>query len=145
MVYTPFLAGEILTAGKLNSRLVEEIMEWTPITSLGTFSAGFSAATLTPRMRKIRVLGQERWEYEGRISVTAGTLVANLNTTVFTFDVGYRPAFEHGWQLTGGATGFFGVRCTLQPSGLLQAGVPTGAGNGTNGILLDGLFIDAPL
>ncbi|MFF3843484.1 hypothetical protein [Streptomyces sp. NPDC001930] len=148
MVYTPFAAGELLTAGKLNSRIIEELMEWTPFTDIGTFSAGFSAATLTPRMRKVRILGQERWEYQGRVSVVAGTLVANVNTTIFTFNGGtpiYRPTFEHGFQKAGGATAFYGVRMTLQPSGQLQVGVPTAAGNNTNGILLDACYIDAPI
>ncbi len=144
-MYTPFLAGEILTAGKINSRLVEEIMEWTPIADIGTFSAGFSAASYTPRMRKLRFLGAERWEYEGRITVVAATITPNTNVTAFTFNVGYRPSFEHGWQVTGGATGFYGVRCTISSGGLLQVGVPTAAPNTTTGILLDGLFIDAPI
>lgn len=144
-VYTPFLAGEELTATKLNARLVQELMEWTPITSLGSFSAGFSAAALTPMMRKISFLGAERWEYKGRISVVAGTIVANVNTTCFTFNVGYRPTTEHGWQLAGGTTGFYGIRTTIQTSGALQVGVPTAAGNNCNGILLDGYHIDAPI
>ncbi|MGW1119249.1 hypothetical protein ACWD5B_19410 [Streptomyces tanashiensis] len=144
-VYVPFLAGEELTSGKLNTRLVQEIMEWTPLTSVGAFTAGFSAATLTPMIRKLLFLGAERWEYKGRISVVAGTLVANVNTTCFTFNVGYRPTSEHGWQLAGGATNFYGVRTTIQPSGALQVGVPTAAGNNCNGILLDGLHIDAPI
>ncbi|MGW4852228.1 hypothetical protein ACWEPZ_13485 [Streptomyces sp. NPDC004288] len=145
MPYVPFLSGEELTAGKLNARIVQELMEWTPLTSVGSFATGFSAATLTPMIRKLLYLGAERWEYKGRISVVAGTLVANTNTTCFTFGAGYRPAFEHGWQLAGGATSFYGVRTTIQPSGALQVGVPTAAGNGTNGILLDGLHIDAPI
>ncbi|WP_432063341.1 hypothetical protein [Streptomyces sp. S1] len=145
MPYTPFLAGEILTPGKLNSRLIEETMEWTPLTAIGAFASGFSPASYTPRMRKLRLLGQERWEYEGRISVASGTIVANVNTTAFTFIVGYRPAFEHGWQVSGGSTGFYGIRATISTGGLLQVGLPSGAGNTTNGILLDGLFIDAPI
>ncbi|WP_406336652.1 hypothetical protein OG814_33375 [Streptomyces zaomyceticus] len=145
MVYVPFTAGEYPTADKLNSRLVQEIMEWTPFTTIGSFSAGFSAATLTPMMRKIRFLGADRWEYKGRISVVAGTIVANVNTTAFTFAAGYRPTTEHGWQLAGGTTGFYGIRTTISTGGLLQVGVPTAAGNNCNGILLDGLHIDAPI
>ncbi|MER8233465.1 hypothetical protein [Streptomyces sp. NPDC094049] len=145
MVYTPFVAGEILTPGKLASRLIEEVMEWTPLSEIGVFSAGFSPATLAPRMRKIRVMGQERWEYEGRITVAAGSLPANSNVTAYTFNTGYRPAFEHGWQLAGGTTLFYGIRTTLQPSGAIQVGVPTAAGANGNGILLDGLHIDAPI
>jgi hypothetical protein len=145
MVYTPFFAGEVLTALKANTRLIEEVMEWTPFTSIGAFASGFSAASYTPRMRKLRILGQERWEYEGRITVTAGSLPANANTTCYTFNTGYRPAFEHGWQISGGSTLFYGVRCTISTGGLLQVGVPTAAGATANGLLLDGLFIDAPI
>ncbi|RSS51363.1 hypothetical protein [Streptomyces sp. WAC01280] len=144
-VYTPFLAGEELTAGKLNSRLIEETMEWTPFTSIGSFASGFSAATLTPMMRKIRMLGQERWEYKGRITVTPTNLPANTNTVVFTFNPGFRPTFEHGMQKVGGTTLFYGVRLTLQPNGQLQAGLPTAAGSNANGILLDTCYIDAPI
>ncbi|AMS01578.1 MULTISPECIES: hypothetical protein [Streptomyces] len=145
MVYTPTFAGETLTAAKFNSLLIEETMPWTDFAAIGSFASGFSAASYTPRMRKLRILGQERWEYEGRLAVTSGTIVANVNTTAFTFNVGFRPAFEHGWQVTGGSTGFFGVRAAISTGGLLQVGVPTGAGNTTNGVLLDGLFIDAPI
>ncbi|MEV4936352.1 hypothetical protein [Streptomyces zaomyceticus] len=145
MVYVPFTAGEYPTADKLNSRLIQELMEWTPFTTIGSFATGFSAATLTPMMRKIRVLGADRWEYKGRITVVAGTIVANVNTTCFTFNVGYRPTTEHGWQLAGGTTGFYGIRTTISTGGLLQVGVPTAAGNNCNGILLDGLHIDAPI
>ncbi|MFF6836035.1 hypothetical protein ACFY84_30020 [Streptomyces sp. NPDC012438] len=143
--YVPFLAGEILTAAKLNSRLMEETMEWTPLSSLGTFATGFSAAPYTPSMRKLRVLGRERWEWMGRITVVSGTIVANTNTTGFTFNAPHRPTFEHGWQLTGGSTGLHGIRATISPGGLFQFGLPTGAGNTTNSILLDGLYADAPL
>ncbi|MFG3493010.1 hypothetical protein [Streptomyces sp. NPDC047972] len=152
VAYVPFNAGENLNADKLNSRLVQEIMEWTPFTSIGSFSAGFSAATHTPMMRKIKLLGQERWEYKGRITVANGTIPANSNTTGFTFASTtsggvflYRPTYEHGWSLVGGSTGFYSLRCTLSTGGLLQFGLPTGAPSTTSGILLDGCYIDAPI
>lgn len=144
-VYTPFLAGQILTAGKLNSALIEELMEWTPWTTVGSFSSGFSAAPLTPMIRKVRVLGAERWEYKGRIAVVSTTISANTNVTAFTFNAGYRPAFEHGFQLAGGSTGFYGIRVTVSPAGLFQVGLPAAGPNTTSGILLDGLHVDAPV
>lgn len=143
--YVPFTAGEFPTADKLNSRIVQELMEWTPISSIGAFSAGFSAASHTPMMRKIKMLGAERWEYKGRLTVAAATILPNVNTTGFTFNVGYRPTFEHGWMLCGGSTGFYAIRCTISTGGLLQFGVPTAAPNTTSGILLDGCYIDAPI
>ncbi|WP_329622915.1 hypothetical protein OG357_22900 [Streptomyces sp. NBC_01255] len=144
MVYTPFLAGEILTAGRLNTALVEEVMEWTLLSTIGTYATNFSAnASNPPQMRKVKIAGVERWEYEGRITVAA--LASNANTTCFTFNLGYRPAFERGWQLGGATTLFYGVRATLSTAGLLQVGVPTAAGSGTNAILLDGLYIDNPI
>ncbi|MFC8176521.1 hypothetical protein [Streptomyces sp. NPDC057325] len=145
MPYTPFLAGEILTAGKLNSRLIEETMEWTPLVAIGTFASGFSAASYTPCLRKLKILGRERWELMGRITVTSGTIVANVNTTGFTFNVGHRPTNEHGWEVAGGSTGLNAIRATISPGGLFQFGLPTGAGNVTNSVLLDGMYADAPI
>ncbi|MFE5628483.1 hypothetical protein [Streptomyces sp. NPDC056543] len=144
MPYVPFLAGETVTAGKINTRLVEEIMEWTPWASLGSFAVNFTANTSNPPlMRKIRILGVERWEYTGRIQVAA--LAANVDTLAFTFNVGYRPVVERGWPLVGAASAFYSVRATLQTTGQLRVGVPTAAGAGTNAIILDGLHIDDPL
>ncbi|MEU2077096.1 hypothetical protein [Streptomyces sp. NPDC013489] len=152
VAYVPFTAGEYPTADKLNSRILQETMEWTPFSSIGSFSAGFSAATHTPMMRKVLMLGGVRWEYKGRITVANGTIVANVNTTGFTFNataVGgvplYRPTFEHGWPLVGGSTGFYPIRCTLSTGGLLQFGLPPGSPSTTSGILLDGCYIDAPI
>ncbi|MDT9688201.1 hypothetical protein Q5762_07495 [Streptomyces sp. P9(2023)] len=144
MVYTPFLAGETVTAGKLNTRLVEEVMEWTPFASIGSFATNFTASgSDAPRMRKVRIMGEERWEYEGRIQVAA--LAVNTDTLAFTFNTGYRPAFEKGWPLVGAASAFYSVRCTLQTSGQLRVGVPTAAGASTNAILLNGMYIDNPV
>jgi len=145
MVYVPFLAGQLLTAELLNERLVEETMAWTAIDDIGNFATNYSAHANTPMLRKIRLLGQERWEYKGRISIVAGSLTANVDHTIFTFDPGYRPTAEHGWSVCSASSDFFPVRLTLQVAGTLKAGVPTEAGNNANAILLDGMYIDAPI
>lgn len=143
MTYVPFLAGRELTADLLNTRLLEVIMDWTPIDDIGNFSASFSASGDVPRMRKVRVLGVERWEFAGRVTVAA--LTANTTTLMFTFDVGYRPATEHGWPMVGSNTGFYSVRGTISSAGLWNVGVPTAAGNSCSAIFLDGCYIDNPL
>lgn len=143
MAYVPFLAGWELTADRLNTRLIQEVMEWTPIDDIGNFAVNFSASTDVPRMRKINILGVERWEFAGRVTVSS--LTANTTTLMFTFDVGYRPATEHGWPMCGSNTGFYSVRGTISSSGLWNVGVPTAAGASTSAIFLDGVYIDNPL
>lgn len=145
MPYVPFLAGRELTADLLNTRLIEEVMGWTPIDDIGNYAAGFSAGGDTPRMRKVKILGVERWEYAGRINCVAGTIVANVNTTVFTFDVGFRPTTERGWPLIGSNTLFYNLRNTISSAGVWQAGLPTAAGNNCTGIYLEGAYIENPL
>ncbi|MFI2367310.1 hypothetical protein [Streptomyces sp. NPDC018833] len=145
MAYTPFYSGQDATADLLGTQLIEELMEWTSFANLGTFASGFTAGSNTPMLRKIQMLGQERWEYKGRISITAGTLVANTDTTVFTFDAGYRPTVEHGWAVCSASSDFFPIRMTLQTNGQIRAGVPTEAGNNANALLLDGVYIDEPI
>lgn len=143
VAYVPFLAGRELTADLLNTRLIEEIMEWTPLDDVGNFSAGFTAASDTPRMRKVRILGVERWEYAGRVNIAA--LTANTDTLMFTFDVGFRPVTQHVFPLGGANTLFYTIRGSLPSSGGWTVGVPTAAGNGTSAVFLDGLYIDNPL
>lgn len=145
MVYVPFLAGRELTADLLNTRLVEVIMDWTPIDDIGNYAAGFSAGGDTPRMRKISVLGVERWEFAGRVNVVATTITANVNTTMFTFDVGYRPTTERGWPLIGSNTLFYNFRTTISSAGLWQVGLPTAAGNNATGVYLEGIYMENPL
>lgn len=145
MAYVPFLAGQKLTADLLNSVLVQELMPWTAFDDIGNFVTGFTAHSNTPMMRKISFLGQERWEYKGRISIAAGTLAANVDTNAFTFDAAYWPTFEHGWSPCSASSDFFPVRMTLQTNGQLRAGVPTEAGSNANAILLDGIYINEPI
>ncbi|MFC8276246.1 hypothetical protein ACFUJR_27695 [Streptomyces sp. NPDC057271] len=144
MVYVPFTAGQKATADLLTTQLIEEIMPWTLWSSIGSFATNFSANVGNPpMMRKVRILGVERWEYTGRIQVA--TLTANVDTLAFTFNTGYRPVAEQGWPLLGAASAFYSVRTTLQTSGQLRVGVPTAAGAGTNAIILNGAYIDDPL
>jgi hypothetical protein len=145
MVYTPFAAGQTLTAGQLNSLLVQETMAWTSLSSVGAFATGFAAGS-TPacRMRKYLVMGVEVWEFEGRITVT-GTLTANVDTTCFTFNAGYRVGSERGFECVASASAFYPIRITIQSSGQLHIGVPTAAGSGITSFLLDGCRITNPL
>lgn len=145
MVYIPALAGETLTADLFNTRIVQETMAWTPFSSIGTFATGFSAGTLTPRMRKLMVAGTEVWEYEGWISVTSGTLTAATTKTAFTFNTGYRPDFEHEYATGGASSAHFPIRLGFMASGALTASVPTNGGSGTTVIWLSGVQITNPV
>jgi hypothetical protein len=145
VVYTPFAAGQPLTAGELNSQLVQETMAWTPLASVGSFASGFAAGS-TPacRMHKMLVMGVEVWEFEGRITVT-GTLTANVDTTCFTFNTGFRTGSERGFECVASASSFYPIRITFQSSGQLHIGVPTAAGSAITSFLLDGCRITNPL
>ncbi|MGW1762751.1 hypothetical protein ACWCQL_01440 [Streptomyces sp. NPDC002073] len=143
MPYLPFLAGERITADKINSRIVEEIMEWTPLASLGSFATNFSAGSMTPRMRKLRVMGTEVWEFEGRISASA--FAAATTNTLFTFNVGHRVAVERGFSAFASNSGHYPVRLGFQATGAITASVPTAAGTTTNAIWLDGVAIAHPV
>ncbi|MEU7738046.1 hypothetical protein AB0B51_34130 [Streptomyces griseus] len=46
------------------------LMPWTSLSSLGSYASGFSAASPTPRMRKVQEFGSDVWELEGRIVCT---------------------------------------------------------------------------
>ena|SRR5689334_13742576 len=145
MVYTPFLAGQRVTAGGLSTLIVGETMAWTNLTALGTFQSGFAASTTpAPRMRKLMVAGTERWEFEGRINVT-GTLTANTDTDAFHFNTGFRVGSERGYEVLGSSSNFYGLRLTFQSSGQLHVGLPTAGGSGTGSFLLDQITISNPL
>lgn len=143
MTYLPWAAGQRLTASDLDSLLVQELMSWTDLSSVGAYASGFSAGTPSARMHKISVMGVEIWEFEGRINIT--TLTANTNTLAFTFNTGYRVGTERGFQCVGSNSGFYGVRVTFESNGQLMLGVPTAAGSSTSGVLLDGFCITNPL
>lgn len=144
MVYTPFAAGQRLPAADLDSLLIQEIMPWTNLTSVGVFASGFSSDVPAARMRKLSVLGVEQWEFEGRIKVTS--LTANTLTTAFTFNSGYRVASERGFQQYASSTAFYGIRVDfIASTGVVSVGVPTAAGSTCSGFSLDGIIITNPL
>jgi len=144
MVYTPFTAGQRLTAGQLNSLLVQEIMPWTALASVGAYASGFSSDVPPARMRKISVLGVEVWEFEGRIKITS--LAAGSAVTCFTFSSGFRVTSERGFQQFASNTAFYGARLSfVAATGVMQVGVPAAAGSACSGFTLDGVCITNPL
>jgi hypothetical protein len=140
-VYTPFAAGQVLTADQLNTLIVAETMEWTSLASLGAYASGFSAGNPAPRMRKIMMAGTEMWQYEGKINAS-GLAPATL-TTAFTFNAGFRPGSERGFMTYATSAGFYAMFLAIQPTGLLRVGVPTASG-GAASASLDGVWITNP-
>ncbi|MFB7278044.1 hypothetical protein ACFCZV_13130 [Streptomyces hydrogenans] len=127
MPYLAFLAGENLTAEKLNSRIVEEVLEWTPLANLGVFASGMTAnPAKAPRLRVLKVLGSEVWLLEGRINTAGGTLV-NTTQTLFTFNTPWRPTVEHGTHVYAATSSHYPVRLGLMVSGALTGSVPSAA------------------
>ena len=137
-VYAPFTAGQALTADALNTFLIAETMEWTPLASLGAFSSGFSAnATRVPMMRKIMRLGTEVWQFKGTINVT-GTLTANTQFTAFTFTSSSNFVVSERERMNA-ATGAsrYPVLLGWMATGIMTVSVPTAAGSGTTGFWID--------
>jgi hypothetical protein len=116
------------------------IMDWTPLSSLGSYAGGFSASTPPPRMRKLSVLGTEVWEYEGAIAISS--LAPNATTTMFTFNSAYRPVT--GRTFATGSSGHYAARITIASSGTLTVSVPLEAGSGVGKVWLDGMRITNP-
>lgn len=152
MAFTPrtWVVGEVVTAALLNQEIrdgfsstLQETMAWTAISSLGTFGTNFSAGVLPPRMRKLRVMNSEVWEFEGIINASA--FAASTTLTMFTFNVGYRPGKERGFSCYGAGTIHYPVRVGFQTSGALHGSVPSAVGTGTSSIWLDGCRITDPL
>ena len=117
-----------------------ELMAWTNLSSLGSFSGAFSAGSPTPRMRKLSILGVEVWELEGRIN--ASSLAVATTTTMFTFNVGHRPANGHGYMTYNSS--HYASRVTIAQTGLMSVSVPTEAGSSVTTIYLDGIRITNP-
>lgn len=119
------------------------LMDWTPLTSIGSFASGFSAsASPPPRMRKLIELGTEVWEYEGRIAIVSGTLTAATTKTVFTFNAGYRPT--NGRLFAGHNSSHYATRVTFASDGTLSFSVPTEAGNNVTNAWIEGMRITNP-
>lgn len=96
------------------------VMDWTPLASLGTFAAMASASTPPPRMRKLRNLGTEIWEFEGAIALTSA-FTAGTTHSVFTPNAAHRPAATRGTRLY--STQQAGVRAGISTT--LTLGIPS--------------------
>ena len=116
------------------------VMDWTALSSLGSYQSGFTASTPPPRMRKISLLGTEMWEYEGAIAITS--LPAATTTLAFTFNSGYRPVTGRGFVTYNSS--HYGTRVTVATDGKLSFSVPTEAGSGVTKVWLDGMRITNP-
>ena len=151
MAFVPrtWVVGEVVTAALMNQEIrdgfaatLEETLAWTAISSLGSFATNFSASTPTPRMRKYRQLGTEVWEYEGAIAASA--FATNTTLTMFTFNVGHRPAAERGSAMYGAGTSHYPVRLGLMTNGTLTGSVPSASSSATK-IWLDGFRVTNPV
>lgn len=142
MPYVPFLSGQKMTALLLNTRIIEEIMEWTALDTIGSFAGIASPGAVTPMMRKLRVMGEEVWEFKGRINISA--LTAATTTSLITMNTGYRVSAEHGFSVYGAGTAHYPVRLGFMTSGTITASVPTAAGAGTSAVWLDGVIVIDP-
>lgn len=143
-VYAPGLAGQRLTADEYNTDIVAQTMEWTPLSSLGTFSGAFTASgSYPPRMQKLIVAGTEVWEFQGSIAISSWT--ANSAQSAFTFNTGYRPGHERGFHIYAASSAFYPVRMGIATNGVVTLGAPTAAGTGLTSVTLDGVRIVDPL
>lgn len=136
---TRWFGGMKLTDDRLNSI----IMDWTPLSSLGTFQTNFQAGTPTPRMRKINDSGTEVWEFEGTIRTSNVAVATTYNA--FIFNTGHRVAAERGFQVYGASSAYNSIRVGFISTGNLTIGVPTAAGTGTSTVWLDDVRITNPL
>lgn len=116
------------------------LMDWTALSSIGSYAGGFSASTPAPRMRKLSVHGTEVWEYEGAINVSS--LPADTTTLAYTFNSGYRPANGRGFMTY--SSSHYAVRTTVAADGKLSFSVPAAAGSGVSKVWLDGMRITTP-
>jgi hypothetical protein len=116
------------------------IMDWTALSSLGSYAGGFTASTPPPRMRKISMLGTEVWEYEGAINIAA--LSPNTTTTGFTFTAAYRPVTGRTFAVA--SSSHYAARVTIANTGVLTVSVPLEAGSGVGKFWLDGMRITNP-
>ncbi|MFJ4808482.1 hypothetical protein [Streptomyces longwoodensis] len=116
------------------------IMDWTALSSLGSYAGGFTASTPPPRMRKISMLGTEVWEYEGAINIAA--LSPNTTTTGFTFTAAYRPVTGRTFAVA--SSSHYAARVTIASTGILTVSVPLEAGSSVGKFWLDGMRITNP-
>jgi hypothetical protein len=137
-VYTPFAAGQRLTAGGLNTLLVQETMPWTNLATLGSFGTNFSAGAQTPQMRKFVEAGTEMWEFRGTINASA--FAVNTVLTMFTLSVATptnRVASEREFSAQAAQSGHYSVRLGFMTNGTITASVPAAAPTTTSVVWLD--------
>ncbi|GGV80509.1 hypothetical protein [Streptomyces thermoviolaceus] len=140
-MYIPFRPGQRITADALNTLIVEEIMEWTALGTLGTFKNGCSAGNPIPRMRKLRVMGTEVWEFEGRVVMPSTAPGTSVDT--FQFTSGPFVSAERGFCAYGfGST--YAHRVGFTSSGLIRCQTPSGSTSNSTGFMLDGFCITNP-
>lgn len=142
MAYVPFLPGQLPTADLLNTRLIELVMDWTPLDDIGNFTANGSAGTPPPFMAKAVFLGVPLWLFRGRINTSGITAAATV--TVFNFDPAHATAAERGFMQFASNTAHYAARVSLTSGGAITVSVPTAGGSGMSGFLLDGMFLFAP-
>lgn len=116
------------------------LMDWTPLTALGTYASGFSAALPAPRMRKFQEHGAEVWELEGRVEVSS--LAPATTKLGFTFGVAHRPSNGRGFMTYNSS--HYATRVTWAANGQLTVSVPREAGSAVTNIWLDGVRITNP-
>ncbi|MDX3324747.1 hypothetical protein PV405_08710 [Streptomyces sp. ME02-6979-3A] len=117
------------------------LMDWTALSSLGSYATGFAAALPVPRMRKVQELGSEVWELEGRIAASPALTGATTHLA-FTFSSGHRVANGRGFSTYNSS--HYGTRVTVASDGKLTVSVPTEAGNTVTNVWLDGIRITNP-
>jgi hypothetical protein len=119
-------------------------MGWTALSSLGTYTGGFSAGAPAPRMRKsVDVDGTEIWDLEGRIGITSITPGVGGLVTAFTFNVGFRPTSERGFMTYATSAGAYAMFTAIKSNGQLQIAIPSPSGGATS-VSLDGVRITNP-
>lgn len=133
--------------GKVESSTNRTLMDWTLISTLGTFNTGFSAdPSNPPMMGKFVENGIEVWRYKGRFAVTSGTMTPDSAFTAFTFtNTSERPGAERGFSSFGSNSQFFPVRVGLSSGGVLSVGVPTESANTVTGFSFDWSIVDPML
>ena len=142
MSYTPFLAGQKITADLLNTRIIQVTMDWTPLTSLGSYQGGAADGTPVARMRKFLFMGTEVWEFEGRVTIptlAGGSSLAWFQFSATPFISGERGFFCYGFGST------YAHRVGFVSSGQCRVQTPAGSTGSSTGFLLDGCYVTNPV
>ncbi|MGW3711341.1 hypothetical protein ACWDN6_14485 [Streptomyces albogriseolus] len=120
------------------------LLDWVSLASIGAFQPGFSpSVTLPPRMRKIRELGTEVWEFEGNIDAPTAAIHEVLH--VYTFNAGYRVGNSRTLDLPGNSINYQRWWGQFSSDGRLLVGLPSDASSSINThIGLTGLRVTNP-